>query len=64
MGVGAELDKKLLALVRSRRVWVAISGVAVVVAEQLGLPLSEDAVNQIVMVMAAWIVGDSLTKTE
>ncbi len=52
---------KLLALFKSRRFWVALAGVAVVVAEPFGL--SADSVNEIVMLLMAWIVGDSVSKT-
>ncbi len=48
----------LKALVRSRKVWVAAVGLAVVVAVQLGV--SEEAANQIstaVLALAAAVIG-------
>ena len=52
---------KLLALFKSRRVWAALGGVFVVIAEPFGI--SAEAVNEIVMLAMAWIVGDSVNKT-
>lgn len=52
---------KLLALFRSRRFWAAIAGVAVLVAEPFGV--SGEATTEIIMLVGAWIVGDSLNKT-
>ena len=54
---------KLKSLLLSRRFWVAISGVIVVVTGGLGLPLSADAVTNVVVILASWILGDSITKT-
>lgn len=52
---------KFVALFKSRRFWVALAGVAVVIAEPFGL--GADSVNEIVMLAMAWIVGDSVNKT-
>ena len=57
------MSDKLKSLLLSRRFWVAISGVIVVVTGGLGLPLSADAVTNGVVILASWILGDSITKT-
>jgi len=52
---------KLTALIKSRRFWAASAGLAVVVADPLGLdPVT---MEQTVWLLAAWIVGDSLNTT-
>ena len=48
----------------SRRFWVAIAGVAVALSEEFGLSIPPESIMEIVMLGAAWIVGDSLRKTE
>ena len=55
---------KLETAIQSRRVWVAIAGVAVVLSEELGLSIPPDTIWQIVGLFGSWIVGDSLRKTE
>ena len=54
------MSDKLQALLKSRRFWAAVTGVAVVL-----LPAGIDpaVVEQIVFLIAAWIVGDSFNKT-
>ena len=54
---------KFQALLKSRRFWVAVAGVLVVVTDGLGFPLSGDGVQNVVLLFASWIVGDSLSKT-
>ena len=55
---------KLESWIHSRRFWIAIAGVAVAMSEELGLAIPAETIEQIVMIAAAWIVGDSLRKTE
>ena len=57
------MPKKLKTLLASRRFWVAVAGVLVVVLQDIGLPVAEDHVQMIVLVLASWIVGDSLRST-
>jgi hypothetical protein len=54
---------KLVALTQSRRFWLAVSGVVFVLFDGLGLGLTEDQVNNLVLVGGAWIVGDSIRKS-
>ena len=54
---------KLAALVASRRFWLALAAVLVNVSDGLGLGLSAEAVQNVTLAAAAWIVGDSLRKT-
>ena len=54
---------KINELLKSRRFWVTVSGVVVVVAnEGLGLKLSEEQVMLVVTMLASLVVGDSLRK--
>jgi hypothetical protein len=46
-------------LFKSKRFWAAAATVAVVVLKDR-VPLSEDQVQQLVWVIGAWIVGDSV----
>lgn len=56
--------EKIEALFISRRFWAAVAGMVVVVAEEMGLGISPDTVYQIAAILIAWILGDSLHKTE
>ena len=55
---------KLESVFHSRRVWLAVAGVAVALSEELGLSIPPETIQQIVLMFAAWIVGDSLRKTQ
>jgi len=46
-------------LFKSKRFWAVAATVAVVVLKDR-LPLSEDQIQELVWVVAAWIVGDSV----
>jgi len=50
------------AIFKSKRFWLAV-GSAIAVSVKDYLPLSEDQIQDIVLVVAAWIVGDSLRQT-
>lgn len=59
------MQTKIQALFQSRRFWVAVAGVLAVTTESLGITtLSADQVQNIVLLCASWIVGDSVRKTE
>ncbi len=59
------MQTKIQALLQSRRFWVAVAGVVAVATESLGVTtLSSDQIQNIVLLCASWIVGDSLRKTE
>lgn len=49
-------------LLKSKRFWLAVAGV-ISTAFGSQLPLSEDQIQQIVMILGAWIIGDSLRQT-
>jgi hypothetical protein len=52
-------------LLKSRRFWAALGALVVAIGNDgLGLSLSQEQVDLAVMVVTAWIVGDSLRKTE
>ena len=53
---------KLQSLIRSRRFWAALGGILTVAMQDI-LGLSETASLEIAGLIAAWIVGDSITKT-
>jgi hypothetical protein len=54
---------KMKSLINSRRFWVAIGGVVIVVFDSAGLGLTHDQINHVVLLGGAWIVGDSLRVT-
>ena len=54
---------KIMSLFHSRRFWLAIGGVAFTLFDGLGLGISPDQVNHLVLIGGAWIVGDSLRST-
>ena len=54
---------KLESVFHSRRVWLAIAGVAVALSEELGVSIPAETIQQIVLIFGAWIIGDSVRKT-
>ncbi len=54
---------KLLGVLQSRRFWAAVGGVMVVIFQD-AIGFDEQTANGVVATIIAWIVGDSLTKTE
>tara|TARA_Y100000590_G_scaffold457333_1_gene609747 strand:- start:481 stop:663 length:183 start_codon:yes stop_codon:yes gene_type:complete len=60
------MGEKVKALVKSRRFWVGVAGMVVICADAiLGEgTVNPDTVQQVVLLAAAWIVGDSLRVTE
>lgn len=56
---------KTQTLLSSRRFWAAVAGLVVAIGNDgLGLNLTQDTVDLVVMALSAWVVGDSLRKTE
>ena len=57
---------KLKAMVKSRRFWVGVSGVVVICADTIfgEGTINPATVESVVLLAAAWIVGDSLRITE
>lgn len=49
-------------LLKSKRTWLAIAAIAVVVLKDR-VPLTEDQITQIVLAAGSWIIGDSLRAT-
>jgi len=59
------MQSKIQALLQSRRFWVAVAGVLAVTTESLGVTtLNSDQIQNVVLLCASWIVGDSVRKTE
>lgn len=55
--------EKLKGLFKSRRFWIAITSVIVVIMnDAFGIP--EDTANTIAAIGVSWIVGDSIRTTE
>jgi len=51
-------------LIKSKRFWAAVAGIAVVVLkDKLPIALDEQQITTIVMAVGSWIVGDSLRAT-
>ena len=59
------MGTKLASLCESRRFWISVAGIAVAVSQHMGNPLgiSEEQIHDIVLLLAAWVVGDSVRKT-
>lgn len=57
------MSEKIKTLIRSRRFWVAVGGVVVVVLNDT-LGIDEGTATSLVALGVAWIVGDSLRLTE
>ena len=58
------MKQKLEALVKSRRFWAAITALAIVLTDGLGINISEEQVTAVVAIAATWIIGDTVRKTE
>ncbi len=60
------MKDKVKAMLRSRRFWVGVAGMVVICADSiLGEGTVDPAtVQSVVLLAAAWIVGDSLRITE
>lgn len=49
-------------LLKSKRFWLAVGSAAAVIAKDY-IALTEQQIQEIILVVAAWIVGDSLRQT-
>jgi len=58
------MGDKLKKLVTSRRFWVAVAGVVAVTAQALGVDISPEVIQNVVIIGASWIVGESLRSSE
>ena len=60
------MGEKLKTMVRSRRFWIGVAGMVVICADTLfgEGTVNPDTVQSVVLLAAAWIVGDSLRVTE
>lgn len=58
------LKEKFQGLIKSRRFWVAVAGIAVTFSDTFGLGLEPDTIQHVILLLGAWIVGDSLRSTE
>jgi hypothetical protein len=48
-------------LLKSRRFWVSVGAfAAVVLKERLNIPLSEEQITDIAILIGSWVVGESL----
>ena len=48
-------------LIKSRRFWVSVGAIAaVVLKDKLGLPLTEDQITDLAILIGSWVVGESL----
>ena len=53
----------IASLLHSRRFWIALGGVVFTLFDGLGLGVTHDQINHLVLLGGAWIVGDSLRST-
>jgi len=59
------MQDKLKSLLKSRRFWAVASGLIVVVSKELGIAdLDETQVQNIVILIATWVFGESLRSSE
>ena len=59
------MQDKIKVLLKSRRFWAVASGLIVVVSKELGLAdLDEVQVQNMVMLIATWVLGESLRSSE
>jgi hypothetical protein len=49
-------------ILRSKRFWLTVASVVAVAIKDY-LPLTDDQIQQIVLAIGAWVVGDSLRAT-
>jgi len=54
---------KIKSLFTSRRFWAVVSGFAAILAKEFDFPIDPDTLQQYIILIAAWVVGDSLNKT-
>ena len=58
------MDGKLVALLKSRRFWVAAAGViAVVGSEIFCMDFDTEQIAGVAAIVSAWIIGDTVRKT-
>lgn len=58
---------KLQTIVKSRRFWVAVAGLVIAVGrDQIPIlqSFTDEQITQAIMVLGAWIVGESLRSSE
>ena len=55
--------EKVQALFTSRRFLVAVAGVVVVVFDGLGLGITAEQTNNLIIVLGSWVVGHSIRDT-
>ena len=60
------MGEKFKSMVRSRRFWIGVAGMVVICADSLfgAGTINPETVQSVVLLAAAWIVGDSLRVTE
>ncbi len=55
--------EKIKSLVTSRRFWLAVAGLVVASAGAIGLELDPEMVQNVVLIVASWVLGDSIRET-
>lgn len=58
------MEGKFQSLLHSRRFWISVAAVLFVVSDHFGLGFDQGTVQMLVVSSAAWVLGDSLRKTE
>jgi len=59
------MQAKIQSLLKSRRFWLAISGVVVAVSQDLGLTtLSADQIQNICLMLGSLVLGESIRSSE
>lgn len=59
------MQSKLQSLVKSRRFWAAVSGLIVIIAQEMGIAnLNSDNIQNIVFLIISWITSESIRSSE
>ena len=59
------MQEKIKNLLKSRRFWAVASGLIVITAKELGIAdLDETQVQNVVVLIATWVLGESLRSSE
>lgn len=59
------MQDKIKSLIKSRRFWIAVSGVVVAVSQDLGITtLTPEQIQNICMMLGSWVLGESIRSSE
>lgn len=56
--------EKIKSIFKSRRFWFATAGVVAIVAKHLGMEISEEELQNVVLIIVSWIFADGIRETK